>query len=140
MENRLYLRAFEPDDYKTIIKWRRDEEINSMLGGTKYYLAPDGFYYPMSELEHVWDDPAGYRVYGFPAGTTRYKIKSTSGVTTTMYAKGTTGTKRNQWAITDEPQFGDELVLVPTAQGNLSYMRKGTSVIPADLAANLMEW
>ena len=56
------------------------------------------------------------------------------------YAKGTTGIKRDQWAITDEPQFGDELVLIPTEQGNLSYMRKGTGVIPADLTANLMEW
>ena len=41
MKNRLYLRAFEPDDYKTIIKWRRDEEINSMLGGTKYYFSEE---------------------------------------------------------------------------------------------------
>ena len=31
-------------------------------------------------------------------------------------------------------------MLVPTAEGNLSYMRKGTSVVPADLTANLMEW
>lgn len=57
-----------------------------------------------------------------------------------QYAKGTTGTTRDQWALTDEPQFGDELVLVPTSQGNLSYMRKGTGVVPADLTANLMEW
>ena len=57
-----------------------------------------------------------------------------------FYAKGTLGTKRDEWAMTDEPWLGDELVLVPTAQGNLSYMRKGTSVIPADLTTNLMEW
>ena len=56
------------------------------------------------------------------------------------YAKGTIGTKRNQWAITDEPQFGDELVLVPGKDGNLSFMRKGTGIVPADLTANLMEW
>ena len=59
---------------------------------------------------------------------------------TSYYAKGTTGTSRDQWAITDEPQFGDELVLVPGKDGNLSYMRKGTGVVPADLTANLMEW
>lgn len=59
-------------------------------------------------------------------------------VTAKEYAKGTTGTSRDQWAITDE--LGDELVLVPTAQGNLSYMRKGTSVVPAQLTANLMAW
>jgi hypothetical protein len=56
------------------------------------------------------------------------------------HAKGTTGTKRDEWAITDEPQFGDELVLVPGKDGNLSFMRKGTGVVPADLTANLMEW
>ena len=57
-----------------------------------------------------------------------------------QYAKGTSGTNRDQWAITDEPQFGDELVLVPGKDGNLSFMRKGTGVVPADLTANLMEW
>jgi hypothetical protein len=56
------------------------------------------------------------------------------------HAKGTTGTKRDEWAIDSEPLFGDELILVPTPQGNLSYMRKGTGVVPADLTANLMEW
>ena len=56
------------------------------------------------------------------------------------HAKGTTGTSRDEWAITDEPQFGDELVLIPGKDGNLSFMRKGTGVVPADLTANLMEW
>lgn len=41
MLNRVFLRAFEPDDYKTIIKWRRDNEINSMLGGTKYFFSEE---------------------------------------------------------------------------------------------------
>lgn len=59
---------------------------------------------------------------------------------TSNFAKGTKSLKHDQWAITDEPQFGDELVLVPTAQGNLSYMRKGTGVVPAKLTENLMEW
>ena len=55
------------------------------------------------------------------------------------YAKGTLGIKKDQWAIDSEPQFGDELVLVPN-KGVLSYMRKGTSVIPSDLTENLIEW
>lgn len=67
---------------------------------------------------------------------TKSKIK----YDTKQYAKGTTGTPRDQWAITDEPQFGDELVLVPGKDGTLSFMRKGTGVVPADLTANLMEW
>ena len=55
------------------------------------------------------------------------------------YAKGTTGTPRDEWAITDEPQFGDELVLVPGKDGNLSFMRKGTGVVPADMTQKLFE-
>ena len=56
-----------------------------------------------------------------------------------FYAKGTMGTSRDQWAITDEPQFGDELVLIPGASGNLSYMRKGTSVVPADITKRIFD-
>lgn len=74
-------------------------------------------------------------IYGLWSRT-KSKIK----YNTQYYAKGTIGTTSNEWAITDEPQFGDELVLVPTAQGNLSYMRKGTSVVPAAITENLMEW
>lgn len=56
-----------------------------------------------------------------------------------MYAKGTLGISKDQWGITDEPQYGDELVLVPNAAGNLSFMRKGTSIVPADLTKRIME-
>jgi hypothetical protein len=55
------------------------------------------------------------------------------------YAQGTFGTKRDEMAITDEPQFGDELVLVPGKDGNLSFMRKGTGVVPADMTQKLFE-
>lgn len=39
MESRIYLRAFEPDDYKISAKWRNDDQIWSMLGGTKYFVS-----------------------------------------------------------------------------------------------------
>lgn len=39
MEHRVYLRAFEIDDYKTSIHWRRDDTIWSMLGGPKYFVS-----------------------------------------------------------------------------------------------------
>ena len=39
MEKRVYLRAFEPEDYKTTIKWRKDGEIWDMLGGTRYFVS-----------------------------------------------------------------------------------------------------
>lgn len=68
------------------------------------------------------------------------RIQSTSSSRQNLkYAKGTTGTARDEWAITDEPQFGDELVLVPGKDGNLSFMRKGTGVVPADLTQKLFE-
>lgn len=41
MEHRVYLRAFEPDDYKTTIEWRNDDEINSKLGGGKTLCVRD---------------------------------------------------------------------------------------------------
>lgn len=39
MEKRVYLRALEPEDYKTSIKWRKDDAIWDMLGGTKYFVS-----------------------------------------------------------------------------------------------------
>ena len=39
MSKRIYLRALEPDDYKISIKWRRDDGIWDMLGGTKYFVS-----------------------------------------------------------------------------------------------------
>lgn len=46
MGNRIYLRALEPDDYKTSIKWRQDEEIWDMVGGPRYFVS--------SEYEKKW--------------------------------------------------------------------------------------
>ena len=39
MDSLVYLRAFEPDDYLTSIKWRNDDHIWSLLGGSKYYVS-----------------------------------------------------------------------------------------------------
>jgi len=56
-----------------------------------------------------------------------------------FHAKGTTGTTRDEWAITDEPQFGDELTMYATPEGTLSFMRAGSTVIPADLTRELID-
>ena len=45
-EGRVYLRAFEPEDYKVSIEWRNDDEIWSMVGGPKYFVS--------SEYEKKW--------------------------------------------------------------------------------------
>lgn len=37
--SKVYLRALEPEDYKVSIVWRKDEEIWSLLGGTKYFVS-----------------------------------------------------------------------------------------------------
>jgi LysM repeat protein len=52
------------------------------------------------------------------------------------YAKGTLSAKENQLAILDE--LGDELQLVPDGQGRLAYIKKGTSIVPADITERLM--
>lgn len=39
MDRRVYLRAMESDDYRTSVKWRKDDGIWSMLGGTKYFVS-----------------------------------------------------------------------------------------------------
>lgn len=101
------------------------------IDGVKYFLrSTDGFYYKISDLKKRKYDGGRTTGWAIPAYTSGYSY----------YAKGTDGTNRDEWAITDEPQFGDELVLVPGKDGNLSYMRKGTGVVPADLTANLMKW
>jgi len=43
---KVYLRAFEIEDYKLINKWRKDEEIQSLTGGNKFFVS--------SEREKKW--------------------------------------------------------------------------------------
>ena len=95
-----------------------------------------------AQLEAFYDEWWKNVVFTKPTGSSTSTLTKgiSSKLTSYAYAKGTTGTSRDQWAITDEPWLGDELVLVPGKDGNLSYMRKGTGVVPADLTANLMEW
>ena len=105
-----------------------NQNTKHVAGSYYYYDKNSNTYYELTDVKQKKDH--GTTMHYIPVGTHRYKY----------HAKGTLGTKRDQWAITDEPQFGDELVLVPTSQGNLSYMRKGTSVVPADITKNLVEW
>lgn len=41
MKKRIYLRALEPDDYKTSISWRNDPEILDMIGGPKFFVSKE---------------------------------------------------------------------------------------------------
>ena len=53
------------------------------------------------------------------------------------YASGTLGTKRNQLAWIDE--LGEELIMHADGSGRLSFLSKGSAVIPHDISENLME-
>lgn len=91
-----------------------------------------------SDLKHYYDMRDGVLVNGSSQHAT-YRFSKPTTIYKKKYAKGTLGTKKDEWAFDSEPQHGDELVVVPN-KGVLSYMRKGTSVIPAKLTKNLMKW
>ena len=56
-----------------------------------------------------------------------------------QYAKGTLGTLSDELAIVDE--LGPELIMhADPTTGRLQYLTKGSSVVPSDLSANLVEW
>jgi hypothetical protein len=59
---------------------------------------------------------------------------------TPMYAKGTMGTSRDSFAITDESWIGEEITLAAGKNGQLQYLKKGSAVLPSDIAENLVEW
>lgn len=46
MKRKVYLRALEPDDYKTSVNWRNDDTITSLLGGGKFFVS--------NEIERQW--------------------------------------------------------------------------------------
>lgn len=39
MKSRIYLRALELDDYKISVKWRNDDNITNLLGGSKWFVS-----------------------------------------------------------------------------------------------------
>lgn len=66
------------------------------------------------------------------------KLKNPLGFT--MFAKGSTSTKKDQLAVTDESWIGEEITLAAGKNGQLQYLKKGSAVLPADISANLIEW
>jgi hypothetical protein len=74
-----------------------------------------------------------------PEAAEKYR-KYLNKLPTAMFAKGTLGTSRDQWAITDESWIGEEITLAAGKNGQLQYLKKGSAVMPADISANLVEW
>lgn len=118
-----------------------------LVDGVKYYQDPSTtYYYKVSDLKQQngsWIIPKRAWFYtdkpSVPRGAGGRSGRLGGGETHMKYAKGTTGTPRDQWAITDEPQFGDELTMYATPEGTLSFMRAGSTVIPADLTRELID-
>lgn len=50
---RVYLRAFELEDYKTTVIWHRDDEIWNMSGSTKYIVSSE--YEKKWVYDAIWD-------------------------------------------------------------------------------------
>lgn len=73
----------------------------------------------------------GISADGIVGKNTRAKFKAQG------YALGTTGVKKDQFALIDE--LGEELVLHAGKNGRLEYLSKGTSVVPGDITENLMK-
>lgn len=73
----------------------------------------------------------GISADGIVGKNTRAKFKAKG------YKVGTTGVDYDQWAWIDE--LGEELIIRPQ-NGRLTFMEKGTGVVPADLTSNLMSW
>lgn len=106
---------------------RMQKAINTFLGGA--YSNVEG-YYTQRTIDSVkaYYDQRKLRDKNYKAPS---RIPSVP-----YYAKGTTGTSKNQWAITDE--YGPELTMYATKEGNLSYMRAGSTVVPADITKKLL--
>lgn len=90
------------------------------VGGVTYVPIPGTDYYVKKS-----DAPFG----SAPYGTKKYKY----------YAKGTMGTSSDGWAVTDESWIGEEITLAAGKNGQLQYLKKGSSVLPADISARLMD-
>ena len=93
-----------------------------------YHNTSEDVYYRLDELKK--SNSSRNPGYYIPKGTKKYKY----------YAKGTLGTKRDEWAITDESWIGEEITLAAGRNGQLQYLKKGSAVMPSDISANLVEW
>jgi len=98
--------------------------------------SPEHQYFSDDPIYTVLKEQDGYllvRHHSLSSGYTGWFKKSD----VKAYAKGSTGVNKDQWALIDE--LGEELVL-RAHNGRLTYMEKGTGVIPEDITSNLMGW
>lgn len=80
------------------------------------------------------------RMKDYPSSVAEYQKRHNAIPNPVSYAKGTIGTKHDEFAITDESWIGEEITLAAGKNGQLQYLKKGSAVMPADISANLVEW
>jgi hypothetical protein len=97
--------------------------------GARQYYRNDP-YYTVLKMQGDW---VQVRHHKLKSGITGWFKKSD----VKAYARGTLGTNKNQWALIDE--LGEELVVNADGNGRLSYLTKGTGVVPADLTEKIMK-
>lgn len=106
-------------------------KIYSYIGGPGYSQYYDND--PIYKVLSIDGDWIQVRHHSLSSGISGYFKKGTI----KAYAKGTTGVDKDQFAWIDE--LGEELQLVPGKNGRLEYMKKGTSVVPANLTERLID-
>lgn len=107
-------------------------KIYSYAGGQGYsqYFANDPIYTVLADL----GDYVKVRYHKSSSGVTGFFRKSD----VKAYAKGSSGVDKDQLAWIDEMGL-EEIVLHAGDNGKLSYLSKGSSVIPHDISENLMK-
>lgn len=116
------------------VKAGKDKKIYQRKGDEKGYkqaYANDPVYI-VTKVSGNWIQVRHHKVKDKSAITGWFKKGALS-----AYATGTTGVPKDQLALIDE--LGEELVIRPQ-NGRMTFMEKGTGVIPADLTENLMKW
>lgn len=106
-------------------------KIYSYAGSTTGYKQ----YYSSDPVYTVLQEKNGYvlaRYHKLSSGYTGWFKKAD----VKAYASGTLGTNKDELALIDE--LGDELV-VHAQNGRLSYLSKGTGVVPADLTEKIVD-
>ena len=120
-----------------INNWDSNAKNGTPSKGLMQVIDPTFHTYAMSGYDKNIYDPLSNIIASIRYTTSRYGSLA-KGWSGSGYAKGTTGTSKDEWALTDE--FGPELTMYATPDGTLSFMRAGSTVVPAGITANLVEW
>lgn len=97
--------------------------------GEKQYYRNDP-YYTVLKMQGDW---VQVRHHKLSSGITGWFKKSQ----VKAYASGLDKARKDHWAIINE--LGSELQMVPGQRGNLEYVKYGTSILPHDVSAKLMQ-